>query len=442
MSNVVPFIPRPVAQEGWSTTELARLAELAERLSARGAKVDVVYGASDTGEPWCVITDDDDEVLIHLARIDGQFVIHDAAEDAIQEGESLWTAFDHILGSDWRDDREDVVVSLPLRQAQAVIALVVAVAFMAEAGVLEAPAHAEEPQDHAPAAALVAVAAAAAAEEGDAQRPERLMAETHEPKEQPASAPLATEPPAPAPETPAAAEPAMSRFAAATPAEAPMQVAALEAPEPPASPVADAPAVQVGGDGNDLLQGGSGGDLLIGGAGNDTLDGGGAGPGEVDRLDGGDGDDLLNLTGNTVARGGEGADTFNLVAATGPTPSVNVVTDFNAQEGDRISLSGPAPTVLWALSPSDASGLSPAFTGGAGERGLLLALDFDHDQKVDSYLMVFSGPLAERHAAGDAGLTEPGAQHLLLQAVLISQYYTQQDARFIPGSEIPEGYFL
>ena len=132
MDNVVPFAPRPSAGGGWTAAERARLSELADRLAEGGAKVEVVYGVTDEGDPWCVIKDDQEEVLIHVARINGQFVIHDASADAIQEGETLWAACDRLLGGDWREARDDVVVSLSARQVQTFIALVVAATFIHE----------------------------------------------------------------------------------------------------------------------------------------------------------------------------------------------------------------------------------------------------------------------------------------------------------------------
>ena len=82
MSNVIAFAPRLNAGGGWTAAERARLSELADRLAADGVKVEIVYGVTDEGDPWCVIKDDQEEVLIHVARINGQFVIHDASSDA------------------------------------------------------------------------------------------------------------------------------------------------------------------------------------------------------------------------------------------------------------------------------------------------------------------------------------------------------------------------
>ncbi len=125
MSNIVPFTPgAPVGD--WTSGERARLSELAERLMARGARVEVAYGVSDAGDPWCVIQDERDEVLIHIARIDGEFVIHDAAQDAVRRTDTLWSALKRLLGA-----AEATVVDL--RKAQALLALVMATLFVEEA---------------------------------------------------------------------------------------------------------------------------------------------------------------------------------------------------------------------------------------------------------------------------------------------------------------------
>jgi Ca2+-binding RTX toxin-like protein len=94
-----------------------------------------------------------------------------------------------------------------------------------------------------------------------------------------------------------------------------------------------------GGRGRDVLSGGEGDDTLAGDAGNDTLNGNlgrdslDGGTGE-DVLDGGDDDDVLDggRYEDTVT-GGAGADTFVLRDDFGN----DVFTDFNLDEGDRIT---------------------------------------------------------------------------------------------------------
>lgn len=108
-----------------------------------------------------------------------------------------------------------------------------------------------------------------------------------------------------------------------------------------------------GGEGADWLAGGEGDDWLVGGQGSDTLDGGagndtlfGAFPegleGDVDHLNGGDGDDVLWLGPGDFGHGGEGADTFNLAqwldAGAG---SVSTITDYDASEDSIVVVYDP-----------------------------------------------------------------------------------------------------
>ena len=71
--------------------------------------------------------------------------------------------------------------------------------------------------------------------------------------------------------------------------------------------------------GNDRIVGGNGDDTLVGGAGNDVLIGG---------------------NGSDTLTGGSGADKFLFNDVTAPGEAADVITDFNAKEGDVIDLSG------------------------------------------------------------------------------------------------------
>lgn len=97
-------------------------------------------------------------------------------------------------------------------------------------------------------------------------------------------------------------------------------------------------------DGNDWLHGGSwGNDTLNGGCGNDSLDGGYGN----DRLYGGEGIDHLT--------GGKGADHFVFQALSDSGDGLDVITDFNFREHDRIDL-----TAIDANTPcSAATGVPP-----------------------------------------------------------------------------------
>jgi Ca2+-binding RTX toxin-like protein len=79
---------------------------------------------------------------------------------------------------------------------------------------------------------------------------------------------------------------------------------------------------------SDILNGGNGHDVLYGNAGNDLLNGG-------------DGNDLLiGGVGNDTLTGGAGADTFTWKSG---DLGNDVISDFNASEGDRIDLSDLLP---------------------------------------------------------------------------------------------------
>ncbi|WP_293676063.1 hypothetical protein [uncultured Phenylobacterium sp.] len=105
---------------------------------------------------------------------------------------------------------------------------------------------------------------------------------------------------------------------------------------------------QVGTDGPDRLRGGRDSDAIQAGPGDDLIEGLGGldelrgGRGD-DRVDGGDGDDWVSGDrGDDVLTGGRGGDTFYGFAGCGS----DVVTDFFAEEGDRVELeAGTAHTV-------------------------------------------------------------------------------------------------
>src|SRR3954465_14801699 len=92
MGQVVPFIARVRDSGDWTPGERARLEALAGQLGKSGLNVEVIFGATDEGDPWCVVTDANGDVLIHVARIDGVFVVHSAVDDAMSEGADLHAA--------------------------------------------------------------------------------------------------------------------------------------------------------------------------------------------------------------------------------------------------------------------------------------------------------------------------------------------------------------
>lgn len=357
MGQVVPFIARVRDSGDWSATERARLQELADRLAAGGVDVEVIFGATDEGDPWCVVTDGNGDVLIHVARIDGVFVVHSAVDDAVNENVDLHTALrDRLAATEEAIAPESATIlpfGLTARQGQTFLALVVAAAFFYEtSGVAGTAEAAELPQDLPP-------PEPAPPSPDDAPTQERELATQGATQhQQPMSAPMAVA---------AAAVQASQPTTSAAPAEdarAAAPTSTLEAPPQTPAHTADAVLTVAKAGTDKVIEGTSGDDLLVGtiadehilgGDGADTLRGGGGN----DVLEGGAGDDVIELATGVVAVGGEGADTFVIQAPTrlgaGET-LLGVVIDFSGFEGDRVTLANGRAIDFWRPPPTKDEG--------------------------------------------------------------------------------------
>lgn len=372
MGQVVPFIARVRDSGDWSATERARLQELADRLAAGGVDVEVIFGATDDGDPWCVVTDGNGDVLIHVARIDGVFVVHSAVDDAVNENVDLHTALRDRLGATEEALGPQSATILPFglsaRQGQTFLALVVAAAFFYEtSGVAGTAEAAELPQDRPP------PEPAPSSTDADAPTQERELATQGATQhQQPMSAPMVV-----AAATVQASEPTTSAAAAENAraaAPAPTLETPAQAPAPTADSIftaarADAATVIQGTASDDLLVGTIADEHILGGDGADTLRGGGG----SDLLEGGAGDDVIELATGVVAVGGEGADTFVIQAPTrlgaGET-LLGVVIDFSGFEGDRVTLANGRAIDFWRPPPTKdegEGGETGPTTGGGGD---------------------------------------------------------------------------
>jgi len=225
-----------------------------------------------------------------------------------------------------------------------------------------------------------------------------------------------------APETLAAAHPAALTLPAVV--TTPSAHAAAAPPIlPPAAvaPPGAGPHLITGGDHGELLVGGAGADLIRGGAGADTLAGGGAGPGQYDTLDGGAGDDRIEVTGQVVAIGGAGADTFVIESpktANDPNTVLGFIADFHPGEGDRLvnHHGGPVSFVTPSAEflahfhpPAPPPEFRPDTTS-------TVFVDLNGDGKPDGFLVMGHGPPA---ADGDpASEPHPGPHSELDPAIL------------------------
>lgn len=428
MGDIIPFISRLVGRLDWSAGEKARLQHLADKLGRGDLDLEVVFGRSDQGEPWCAVTGEDQEVLVHIARIGGRFIVHHIAQDVLETGSSLWAAVERALGEAWGEAAvpalaEVVPLDAHARQTHILSALVVAAVLIeAELEPMAAPAPelppalpaAEEPAGDIPPAAAAEADAGVQARAGQ----EEAAKPSSGAKKLAALALYETEDAAPAqgragpPQEPQAPE---GRLAAAEPMEA-VEV------EAPAESDSSAPSRLLGGEGDDQIVGTSAAEMLVGGAGDDTLIGGGAPQGQFDALDGGAGDDRLALDAQTVALGGPGADRFVFTAlARGEAGHVlGRVLDFTPSEGDLLDGGGRLAVVVTAKPEADIlEGVDPppGFTAPGPLPGFRVGMDLDGDGRSDGEVLLaggeVSGFLAGALRGGSApaeGMAEPAAR--------------------------------
>lgn len=365
MAAILSF---PLRQTGdWSDSERARLDELAARLADQ-AGVEVVFGRSDSGDPWCVVLDAHDEVLVHVARVEGDVVVHAAAPDVLVRAPDLRTAVDRALGSRWLEERADVVVPFAggNRAMQVVTAVLIVGSFTehhraeAEPAVdwIFAPTRPPKPlarDGQRDDAAKVALAADAAPTIGSAAE----LAAPPPPGE--VGQPFGTSFDRPALAVDLAAEPgrAMATWLVAETATA----------------------------------AGASADIVIGTEGDDLLDAGHAPPGLHDLLDGGPGNDRLILDDGTIAIGGDGRDHFMLrapdVATAGELALLGVVIDFEA--GVDVLTAGPAQSfTIVASVPTRNIFADPNLNLGALPElpGQQFFTDLDGDGRADGYVLV------------------------------------------------------
>jgi hypothetical protein len=422
MGQVVPFIARVRDSGDWSAAERARLQSLADQLGAAGVRVEVIFGATDDGDPWCVVTDESGDVLIHVARIDGRFVVHSAVDDAVAESADLHAALRDRLAA-----TEEAVVpqtatilpfNLSMRQGQTFLALLAATAFFHETAGVGETAQAAEAVDLTP-----------PPETSDPPHDETEVQTRETAAQAVAAQPMSGKaapltPVAPAP-THAVSPPVLADVAPSLPRSDPETDTSSQEPDLELASPSEPIIVVRGTEGDDRIEGTTANEHILGGAGDDTLIGGGG----LDTLDGGAGDDLIQLDAGVTAIGGAGADAFVIaepVALGRGDQLLGRIVDFDAAEGDQVfSFTGavikipPRP-----LPPEDDTGLRPSIDGArdgsgdltgtiapsdpnaprpGGDFGVTLApptwervdVDLNGDGVSDGFILIRSRPIAD-----------------------------------------------
>ena len=427
MGEILAFSPRPPATD-WSANERGLLLLLTQQLESTYGDIDVVFGQTDSGDPWFVVTDASQDVLVHIARIDGQFVVHDAAVDMFHQVGSLWGALRQVLSSNV-DAQTGVVVAFnpASREAQSFLSLVIAVGLylelrgveLGEAGRLnfENLPRIDDPAIEGVASKLIAALNLAADQAQGHGGPHAAEGQTAN-----ATPVKAVTAQGVAIETAAQGHDGLPQVDASHVNQTPTSAASAEAhPAPQADgeregqyelslasadvrelAFAGAKAAVVGTNGNDVLHGTSEGDVIAGGAGADYIDGGGAGKGQSDRIDGGAGDDRIVMNARVVASGSAGADTF-LVSAQQPGDKtealLGVVLDYQASKGDHLAVQGKGEmTVVTTAAVNDVLAAQGATLNEAtaaqvsdvtrAVSGVRVGFDLDGDGREDVFILL------------------------------------------------------
>lgn len=427
MGEILAFSPRPPASD-WSANERGLLLLLTQQLASSYGEVDGVFGQTDSGDPWYVVTDENQDVLVHIARIDGQFVVHDAAVDMFHQVGSLWGALRQVLASTVEDPSGVVVAFNPSsREAQSFLSLVIAVGLylelrgvdLGEAGRLnfENLPRIDDPAIEGVASKLIAALNleadraqghvephAAAADAAASVTPVKAVTGQGVALEIAASGHdgLPSGAAAHASHVQATSSSAWASTPHADAEREGQYELALSGGDIKDLAFAGAKAAMVGTNANDVLYGTPYGDVIAGGAGDDYIDGGGALKGQVDRIDGGAGDDRIVMNARVVASGSAGADTF-LVSAEPPKDKaealLGVVLDYSTAKGDHLSVFGKGElTVVNTTAVNDVLAAQGAALGEAtaaqvtdvtkAVSGLRVGFDFDGDGREDVFILL------------------------------------------------------
>lgn len=98
MKNVVQLLwSKPVVRD-WTNQDLADFYRVESALVQAGLSVETDRGMTDEGDPWFVFCQaETQDVIVHCARIDGQYVVASAAFDSVLRGHDFRSVVESVL---------------------------------------------------------------------------------------------------------------------------------------------------------------------------------------------------------------------------------------------------------------------------------------------------------------------------------------------------------
>src|SRR5262245_51782048 len=99
-SNQILSFFRACERGDWSQQELAEFYRVEDALTKTGVAISVDRGLTDEGEPWFVFfRQDNQEVIVHLARIGGEYIVASNFSEAVFRGRNFQTLVRELLDS-------------------------------------------------------------------------------------------------------------------------------------------------------------------------------------------------------------------------------------------------------------------------------------------------------------------------------------------------------
>src|SRR6516165_4091890 len=99
-SNQVLSFIRACERGDWSQPELAEFYRVEDALTKSGVGISADRGLTDEGEPWFVFfQQDNEEVIVHFARIGGEYVVASNFTEAVFRGRNFQTLVRELLDS-------------------------------------------------------------------------------------------------------------------------------------------------------------------------------------------------------------------------------------------------------------------------------------------------------------------------------------------------------
>src|SRR6476619_2280367 len=99
-SNQVLSFFQPCERGDWNQRELAEFYRVEAALTKSGVGISTDRGLTDEGEPWFVFFRQcDEEVIVHFARISGEYIVASNFTEAVFRGRNFQTLVQKLLDS-------------------------------------------------------------------------------------------------------------------------------------------------------------------------------------------------------------------------------------------------------------------------------------------------------------------------------------------------------